>query len=335
MVVIGVIAMLGALLLVLGPLTWLIAGDTVRQLSGAERAAALNDVRQTMVTAMGGGAALVAIGFTARTYYLSRRGQVTDRFGKAVAQLASGEPEERLGGLYALEQVMVESPRDHAAVVAILCAFVRRRTLLPPDERHEPMTPLDRGPLRNSDGEPDFDIDTAMTILARRPVRPEPNRPDLREVCLAQLSIRSYDFERVPRLTRMFLTASDLRRADFRGADLRGSIVNFADMQGVWLSNADLRIAAFNGANLRRANFEGARLEGAHFAMADLRDARGLTVEQISVAAINEETLLSPALARHPWVLARLSDCKLAEAKGKPWWCPPQTPDPESQGSLE
>ena len=135
-------------LLVLGPIASLLAGDTVEQLPAVARAKALDDVRRTLITAFGGVAALVAIGFTARTYYLSKRGQVTDRFGKAVSQLASGHLEERLGGIHALEQVMAESPRDHAAVVAMVCAFVRVRTLIPPEKRRAIGENPDFGPVQ-------------------------------------------------------------------------------------------------------------------------------------------------------------------------------------------
>ena len=99
-----------------------------------------------------------------------------------------------------------------------------------------------------------------MTVLARRPERPEPNRPDLRHVRLPQLSLREYDFTARPRLTGMFLTASDLRRADLRGADLRRTIANYADLQRAWLSDADLRRTALKGANLRGASLERAQL---------------------------------------------------------------------------
>jgi hypothetical protein len=48
-------------------------------------------------------AALVGLILTGRTYLLSRRGQLTDRYTKAVTQLAADKLTERLGGIYALE----------------------------------------------------------------------------------------------------------------------------------------------------------------------------------------------------------------------------------------
>jgi hypothetical protein len=93
---------LALLILTLGPVSWLIAGTSVMRLHGVDQADAINAVRQTVLTGLAGAAALVALGFTVRTYYLSRHGQVTDRFGKAISQLASNKLEERLGGIHAL-----------------------------------------------------------------------------------------------------------------------------------------------------------------------------------------------------------------------------------------
>lgn len=316
----------GVTLLALGPLAWLLAGDTVKALDGKDRADGINDVRRTLITAIGGAAAMVAIAYTARTYHLSKRGQVTDRFSRAVAQLASSEVEERLGGIHALEQVMAESPRDHDAVVAILCAFVRRRTLIPPTDRVQGAA-IRRGPVPQ-DEEPDFDIDASMTVIARRPVRAEPNRPDLRHVSLPRLSIRAYDFAEAPRLTRMFLTGADLRSADLRGADMRGTIATFADLSGAWLSGADLRRASFSRAIFSGADFRGTLLLRTMLDGADLREVEGLTPEQLSGASIDARTLLPASLASDPWVEARLIDCDVPEAEKTPWFCPPPTPAP-------
>ncbi|WP_171064131.1 hypothetical protein [Actinomadura soli] len=60
-----------------------------------------------------GGAIVVAISllYTARNYRLSHRGQVTDRFTKALERLSSEDIDARLGGIYALAHVGADSPR--------------------------------------------------------------------------------------------------------------------------------------------------------------------------------------------------------------------------------
>jgi hypothetical protein len=67
------------------------------------------------------GAGLLAAGallFTARSFTLSRRtfelteqGQVTDRYTKAIEQLGSDKLDVRIGGIYALERIVWDSPK--------------------------------------------------------------------------------------------------------------------------------------------------------------------------------------------------------------------------------
>lgn len=65
---------------------------------------------------------------TARTFQVTERGQVTDRYSKAIEQLGSATLDVRLGGVYALEQIAKDSARgedDQATIVEVLSAFVR------------------------------------------------------------------------------------------------------------------------------------------------------------------------------------------------------------------
>jgi hypothetical protein len=76
------------------------------------------------------------------------------------------------------------------------------------------------------------------------------------------------------------------------------------------LVSADARGADFSRADLRWSDFEGADLTGAVLYGADLRYARGLTLEQIRSALIDDQTRLSrtgllPALNDQLLVLAR------------------------------
>jgi hypothetical protein len=53
---------------------------------------------------------------------------VTDRYTKAIEQLGSGKLDVRIGGIYALERIAHDSPRDHPAVLEVLAAFVREHS---------------------------------------------------------------------------------------------------------------------------------------------------------------------------------------------------------------
>ena len=64
---------------------------------------------------------------TARTFELTERGHLTDRYAKAIEQLGNDNVDVRLGGIYSLEQIAADSSRDRdqATVVEVLSAFVR------------------------------------------------------------------------------------------------------------------------------------------------------------------------------------------------------------------
>ncbi|MEU1288637.1 pentapeptide repeat-containing protein [Kitasatospora sp. NPDC005856] len=305
------LAVFACLTLILGPFTWRVAGASVHRLTGKEQADALNTVRQTVLAAFAGTAALGGLGFSIRTFYLSRRGQVTDRFSKAIGLLASDNLEERLGGIYALEHIMHESPRDHSTVLEVLCVFVRTRA--PRDPAGEPNTTgTGRRRRRRPSApppEPPPDVDAVLTVLARRPNRPEPNRPDLRHTGLVGLSLRVHDFTARPRLTRAFLTFSDLRRADLRGLDLTQTILNRADLRNAMMHQTDLSRAGLMRADLRGAALSGAVLTECDLSGADLRDATGLSARQLSAAVLDSATKLPVGLQSDPWVEARLAVC--------------------------
>jgi hypothetical protein len=57
------------------------------------------------------GGLFIALGavLTARTYYLNREGQITERYTRAIDQLGSTSLSVRLGGIYALERIARDS----------------------------------------------------------------------------------------------------------------------------------------------------------------------------------------------------------------------------------
>jgi uncharacterized protein YjbI with pentapeptide repeats len=239
-----------------GPVEWWLGGRALDGMEVKDRVAAVNSARQIALAAAAGTAALVGLGFTARTYYLSRRGQLTDRYTRAITQLASDKLTERLGGIYALEHLMAESPRDHNTVVEVLAAFVRDSALatnteLPPLDQEDP------GPR------PTTDVQAALTVLARRPVRPEPNRLNL-----SRTDLRGAD------LLQARLPRADLRGTQLQGADLGNAQLPRADLRGAHLAGAGLRRAQLTAADLRGAHLQGAKLAEAQLAGANLVEAQ-------------------------------------------------------------
>ncbi|MFF0523451.1 pentapeptide repeat-containing protein [Actinomadura nitritigenes] len=219
-----------------------------------------------------GGAVVVAVSllYTARSYRLSHRGQVTDRFSKALERLSSPDMDARLGGIHTLAHVAKDSRSHHDDFVEVLEAFLRRRT---------PAAHRDNGPTLAAHPRPpewpDYDVQAALTALGRRPCRPEQRGLDL----------TSLHFERA-RLTNLDLTGMDLWDSSLQNADLRGAVLRRAVLSETDLRGADLRGADLQGADLRSADLRGADLRGA-----DLRSVKWISAEEIqAVAMVDERT---------------------------------------------
>src|ERR1035438_6617719 len=136
------IALVVALVLV-WPITDLIATHDVGLIVGPQRAVRLQVAREaarTQLLTLGAGLfAAAALVYTARNFTLSRRtvelslrtveiteqGQVTDRYTKAIEQIGSEKADVRIGGIYALERIARDSARDHPTVMEVLSAFIR------------------------------------------------------------------------------------------------------------------------------------------------------------------------------------------------------------------
>ncbi|MEV4819312.1 pentapeptide repeat-containing protein [Micromonospora tulbaghiae] len=258
----------GLLILLLGPVAWW--ATPAKHLQGKDKADVRNATRQTLLAAVGGLVVLTGAAFTARTFYLSRRGQFTDRYTKAIGQLASDKLTERLGGIYALEHLMAESDRDHNTVVEVLAAFVRERT------RPASAPPATTGPIGAEHTtsvhtaalmvQP-TDVQAALTVLGRRPHRPESNSVDL-----ARTDLRGADLA-AANLQRAALTAANLQGATLSAANLQGADLVEANLQRADLVEANLQGADLTAANLQRADLEDADLQGGYLGQARLTDA--------------------------------------------------------------
>jgi hypothetical protein len=93
-----------------------------RGLSRTDWLTHVESLRATILQALGGLALLGTLYFSARTLGLNRRGQLTERFSKAIEQLGSDSLAVRLGGIYALEQIAFDSAELHWSIMEVLTA---------------------------------------------------------------------------------------------------------------------------------------------------------------------------------------------------------------------
>ncbi|WP_204014084.1 pentapeptide repeat-containing protein [Virgisporangium aurantiacum] len=221
-------------------------------------------------------AAIAALIFTASSLNATRddlriteQGQITDRFARAVEQLGEPGPDRidvRLGGIYALERIMRDSPDDQPTVMEVLAAFVRVHAPRSSTATSPPQpTPSASAPVStDTSSSVPVDIQAAVTVLGRRD--PTHDRADsgidLRRTQLAYGNLVE------ARLRRALLSTADLAYADLGYADLTDANLSGANLSGANLSGANLSGAKLSGANLR-----GAKLSGANLFIAYLIDA--------------------------------------------------------------
>ena len=266
---------------------WLAHHD-VGSVSGSLHETAVDNARGRLLTLAAGVLAAGALVFTARNFWLSREGQVTDRYTKAIEQLGSEKLDVRIGGIYALERIARDSSRDHQVVMEVLTAFIREhcREPWPPPARPGLARITRRGPFR-----------------AGGPLRIMRIRADVQAAAAA---VGRRDAER------------DVRPVDLFGANLAGAQLLYADLGGALLTDADLRFAILAGARLDKAILNGADLTEAVLNIAYLRSANlkgaDLTEADLSNANLGDTYLLRANLSGADLTGADLTDADLTSA---------------------
>lgn len=232
----------------------------------SERIKIENGNLTTIAQICGGLVILVGLFFTGwntriaqRNMEIAEAGKITDRFSKAVEQLGNDKLEIRLGGIYALERITLDSARDHPQVRAVLAAFVRTNS--PWKENKTPKAELAA------------DIQAILTVIGR--LKCVYHNNDYLSFSLEEMEKWRLD------LSRTNLSKAYLIKAHFEGADLQMtrldnanlclSDLRLSNLEGANLSNADLGGANVEMAYLKKANLEGANLEITNFHYTNLQ----------------------------------------------------------------
>jgi len=306
---------------------WLARHD-VASAAGSLHETAVDNARGRLLTLGAGLFAAGALVFTARNFTVSRRtlelteqGQVTDRYTKAIEQLGSEKLDVRIGGIYALERITRDSPRDHPTVMEVLTAFIREHS-------HEQWPPSDhpagRGPERSTRP----DVQAALTVVGRR----DPDR-DIRRIDLTGADLTRADFTDAilfrahvdgatldgatlfkANLDGATLASATLLKANLTRAHLASATLFKANLTGAALTRADLTGADLTGAALLDAHLDGASLDGADLTVANL-DNTDLTGATLTGATLTGADLTSATLTRADLTGADLTSATLTEAK--------------------
>ena len=178
------------------------------------------------------------------TLEATREAQFADRYSRALEQVGSDNPDVRIGGIYALEGIALDSPRHHPTVMEVLSAFIRGHSRA----RTDGDSPERRPPS---------DVQAALTVVGRRKTE-----NDIRPMDLVGADLHGADLTGA-HLTDAILTSVDLTRARLTDAVLAGVNLRHANLHGAGLTRADLTRAHLQYADLNNANLYGADLTGA------------------------------------------------------------------------
>ena len=293
------------------------------QVEGAARHTAITNTRTGLVALLAVLGAGGGLAYTAQTYRLSREGHITDRYTKAIGQLGDDKLEIRLGGIYALERLMRNSPQDQPTIVEVLAAYVRQKTTAPLQGQakgsRDRRVAGYRHPARpDRPDRPVEDVQAILTVLGRRTPVDTEQPIDLTGANLTRARLGGATLADA-RLGGATLTDADLGGANLTDAWLGEATLTGADLGGATLTGADLSGATLTGARLVRANLTGARLllgttlTGARLYEADLTDA-WLGGANLTHAWLGEATLTGADLGGATLTGADLSGANLTGA---------------------
>lgn len=176
---------------------------------------------------------------------------ITERFTRSIEQLGNQEETIRIGGIYALERIASDSPRDGWTIMEVLSSFIRGKQ----DIKGQDTSGL---PMIRTDSQ------AALTVIKRRQTDLENDRQylDLSLTNLHEANLVEANLDRA-KFNHSILTQADLRQAK----------LNFANLSNANLAGANLPEAKLAGANLIQANLSNTNLSAADLSEANLNKA--------------------------------------------------------------
>jgi uncharacterized protein YjbI with pentapeptide repeats len=197
---------------------------------------------------------------------------ITERFTRSIEQLGSKEETIRIGGIYALERIANDSPRDRLTIVEVLSSFIRGKQAIKSQD-YQQLSGIST------------DAQAALTVIKRRKIDSSDTDKvvDLSGANLKSCNLLKANLDRV-KLNRSILINGDLRQAKLTGANLSDTDLTKANLTQANLDRVNLMQASLTAANLTNA-----KLHQANLNKADLSDALldGCQFQQASLSSAN------------------------------------------------
>lgn len=233
------------------------------RLEPAEYVVALREERRTVIALLAAVGAAVGLAYTHLRHKLQQDENRTERYSRAIEQLGHETLAIRLGGIYALERIAEDSPRDRSTIIDVLSTFLREETA--------------------KAGTLGADTEAALAVLFReRKFGSSYPAVDLRRANLAGADLTARTLSGAI-LRGADLTGSRLEGVDLSGADLTGAILTEANLEGASLRGARLNEAILTDTILHECDMRGASLVGAQLSDARMygADLSGADLSQI------------------------------------------------------
>ncbi|NCR08801.1 MAG: pentapeptide repeat-containing protein [Microcystis aeruginosa LG13-11] len=284
------------------------------------------EVVKTIISALGLIATLFAgIGLIVNYFnsqaemQLTQQRLITERFSKAVEQIGNTKEEVVIGGIYSLERIAKDSPKDQWTIMEVLTSYIRKNSPIP--SNIEQLEPEERQKALEKLPSVSIPVQAALTVIGRRKVENDQAGDNLAETTDPN-KIKILDLSGT-NLRKAYLNGANLNRANLIGANLNGANLiganligailiganlNGANLIGANLIGANLIGANLNRANLNRANLDGANLDGANLIGANLDGAN------LNRANLNRAYLIGANLNRAYLIGANLNRANLIGA---------------------
>ncbi|MDJ0544501.1 MAG: pentapeptide repeat-containing protein [Microcystis sp. M53601_WE4] len=236
------------------------------------------DVVKTIISALGLIATLLAgIGLIVNYFnsqaemQLTQQRLITERFSKAVEQIGSGKEEVVIGGIYSLERIAKDSPKDQWTIMEVLTSYIRKNSPIPSNIQQLKPEAEEREKTPEKLPSVSIPVQAALTVIGRRKGENDQAGDNLAETTDSN-KIKILDLSRT-NLRGANLNRANLNRANLDGANLNGAFLEEANLDGANLNRANLNRANLDGAKLIGANLIGAFLNGANLNGANLNGA--------------------------------------------------------------
>ena len=209
-----------------------------------------------------------------------QQGLLNERYQKGAEMLGSGVLSVRMGGIYALQRLAEEHPKEYAIqILGLFCAFVRHPT------RDESITPW---PDKETEEPLREDVQAIMAFIGYRKQsiidmeNQSDFRLDMREANLNRIHLRGANLSKAllndANLSKANLVRADLSQAQLENANLFEVLADHANclwtqFTSAHLKNIRLVNANCSNASMLRADLSGAILVGANLSGAIFTDA--------------------------------------------------------------